>query len=175
LSKGRVILGVGTGWMPEEFTAVGADFHTRGRDTDSCLAFLRRVFAEGEVHDATVLPRPVQVPGPPIWVGGQTPPALRRTVEFGDVWDAPYVDPAGVAAGIELLRRKCTATGRDPESIGVSVRGIPADQVDDELIARYSALGVTHVGVTLPVNDLERAVAALQDLAKRQPRLFVTD
>jgi alkanesulfonate monooxygenase SsuD/methylene tetrahydromethanopterin reductase-like flavin-dependent oxidoreductase (luciferase family) len=167
LSNGRVILGVGTGWMPEEFAAVGADFHSRGRDTDACLQFLRRVFADGELDNATVLPRPVQVPGPPIWVGGQTPAALRRTVEFGDVWDAPYADPDGVAAGLQRLRQHCEANGRDPGSIGVSVRGIAADQVDDHLVSRYAALGVTHIGVILPVADEGAALDALAALAGR--------
>jgi probable F420-dependent oxidoreductase len=167
LSNGRVILGVGCGWMPEEFAAVGAHFDARGRDTDASLRFLRDVFATGEHDGATVWPQPVQKPAPPVWVGGQSPAAMRRTVEFGDVWDAPYVDPEGVRTGIEQLRVYCEAAGRDPESIGISVRGIPADNIDEDLLDQYATLGVTHVGVTLPVTDRDRAVRSIGKLAVR--------
>src|SRR5262249_20368646 len=155
LSSGRVILGVGTGWMPEEFAAVGADFEARGRDTDAALAYLRLAFANGEVDGMTVLPTPVQRPGPPIWVGGIAPPVLRRAVEHANGWNAPYADPERLAAGIELLHAECRAAGRDPTTIDVSVHGIAADAVDDALLDAYAALGVTDLGVRLPVRDPE--------------------
>jgi probable F420-dependent oxidoreductase len=167
LSGGRVILGVGTGWMPEEFDAVGADFHTRGRDTDACLRYLRRVFVDGSVDGLTVLPRPVQQPGPPVWVGGQADAAMRRAVEFADVWDAPYVDPPALAAGRARLHAFCDSAGRDPATIGISVRGIAAADAGPGLIDTYGALGVTHVGVVLPVRDRRLAIDSLAALAER--------
>lgn len=169
LSRGRVILGVGTGWMPEEFAAVGADFHARGRSTDDALRFLRRAFADGQVDGMTLLPMPVQRPGPPIWVGGQADAAMRRAVAHADVWDAPYVDPAALRAGLERLHALCGAAARDPGSIGVSVRGLAAADVDQDLVAAYAALGVTHLGVVLPVQDPARAIEALDALAERIP------
>jgi probable F420-dependent oxidoreductase len=167
LSNGRVILGVGTGWMPEEFAAVGADFGARGRDTDASLAFLRRAFADGEVDGMTVLPIPVQRPGPPIWVGGIAPAALRRAVQYADGWNAPYADPARLAAGIELLHTECAAAGRHPTTIAVSVHGLAADDLDPSLVAEYAALGVTDLGVRLPLSDPAVAAAALRGLARR--------
>jgi len=167
LSNGRVILGVGTGWMPEEFAAVGADFRARGRDSDAALAFLRSAFRDGEVDGMTVLPVPVQRPGPPIWVGGIAPAALRRAVLHADGWNAPYADPDRVAAGITLLRRECDRAGRDPRTIDVSVHGLAADAVDPELVDAYAALGVTDLGVRLPLSDPEIAVGALRGLATR--------
>ncbi|HEX5095046.1 MAG TPA: TIGR03619 family F420-dependent LLM class oxidoreductase [Acidimicrobiia bacterium] len=172
LSNGRVILGVGTGWMPEEFDAVGADFGARGRDTDAALAYLRRVFADGEADDLTVLPVPVQRPGPPIWVGGVAPAALRRAVEFADGWNAPYADPERLANGIERLHAECRIAGRDAESIDISVHGIAADDVDDALLDAYAALGVTDLGVRLPLADAGSPVHALRDLATRCPRVL---
>jgi alkanesulfonate monooxygenase SsuD/methylene tetrahydromethanopterin reductase-like flavin-dependent oxidoreductase (luciferase family) len=167
LSNGRVILGVGTGWMPEEFGAVGADFHARGRDADAALAYLRRAFADGEVDGLTVLPTPVQRPGPPIWVGGIAPAALRRAIEYADGWNAPYADPERLAAGIELLHGECRAAGRDPASIDVSVHGIAADDVDDALLDAYTGLGVTDVGVRLPLGNVDAAIDVLAALAER--------
>ena len=167
LSNGRVILGVGTGWMPEEFVAVGAEFRARGRDTDAALALLRRAFTDGEADGMTVLPTPVQRPGPPIWVGGVAPAALRRAVAYADGWNAPYADPDRLAEGIELLHAECRAAGRDPATIDVSVHGIAADDVDDELLDAYAALGVTDLGVRLPLSDVEGAISVLAALATR--------
>jgi probable F420-dependent oxidoreductase len=169
LSAGRVILGVGTGWMPEEFAAVGADFRARGRDTDAALAFLRRAFADGEVDGMTVLPTPVQRPGPPVWVGGIAPAALRRAVAHADGWNAPYADPERVAAGVAMLHAECRAIGRDPASIGVSVHGIAVDDLDRALLDAYAAFGVTDVGVRLPLRDVATAGDALRGLAARCP------
>lgn len=167
LSGGRVVLGVGTGWMPEEFAAVGADFRARGRDTDAALAYLRRAFADGEVDGMTVLPKPVQRPGPPIWVGGIAPAALRRAVAYADGWNAPYAEPERVAQGIELLHVQCRAAGRDPATMEVSVHGLAADAVDAALVDAYAALGVTHLGVRLPLEDPTAATDALEELSRR--------
>jgi len=167
LSGGRVTLGAGTGWLPEEFAACGADFAARGHDTDACLRYLRTAFALGEVDGMTVLPTPVQRPGPPVWVGGQSAAAIRRAVEFAVVWDAPYVDPDALRDGVGRLRAACADAGRDPDSIGVSVRGLAAADVTSEVVDRYAALGVSHIGVTLPVGDRDLALETLAALAAR--------
>ena len=169
LSRGRLIVGVGTGWMPEEFAAVGASFPSRGRDTDACLAVWTTVFATGSLDGMTVLPRTVQQPRPPLWVGGNSDAALRRAVRWADGWDAPYADPDALRAGLERLRAVCAAGARDPASISISVRGIAAATVDGALIESYTALGVTDLGVTLPYGDPDGAVAELAALAARCP------
>jgi probable F420-dependent oxidoreductase len=167
LSGGRMIVGIGSGWMPEEFAAVGADFDARGRETDACLRYLTRAFADGEVDGMTVLPMPVQRPRPPIWVGGNAPAAMRRAVAFADGWDAPYADPDTLRVGIDRLHELCRQAGRDPASLGLSVRGLAAAGVDGDVLDTYAALGVTDIGVTLPYGDIERAVADLTALARR--------
>ena len=167
LCGGRLIVGVGSGWMPEEFAAVGADFDARGDTTDACLRYLDEAFTDGEVDGMTVLPRPVQRPRPPIWIGGNAAVAMRRAVTFGDGWDAPYADPLRLRDGIARLRTFCDEAGREASSLALSVRGIPAADVDDELLARYASLGVTDIGVTVPYDDLDRAVRTLGDLASR--------
>jgi probable F420-dependent oxidoreductase len=169
LSGGRVILGVGTGWMPEEFAAVGAGYDARGQATDDTLQYLARVLAAGEVDGMPVLPTPVPRPGPPVWVGGRATAAIRRAVKFGSAWDAPFLRPAELRSAVERLRGECDQQGRDPTTIGVSVRGLAADDVDDGVLGAYAACGVTHVGVVLPVRDRERAIETLQALAERVP------
>jgi len=167
LSGGRVVLGVGAGWLPEEFAAVGADFINRAGTTDCALRYLLQVFEHGEADGMIVLPMTVQRPHPPIWVGGIGPRAMRRAVQLGDGWDAPYADPVRLATAITRLGDLCTEENRDPASLGVSVRGIAASEVDLELIGNYESLGVTELGVILPMGDPVNALDALGSLAER--------
>jgi probable F420-dependent oxidoreductase len=167
LSRGRVILGIGAGWLPEEFEALGLDFATRAQATDRGLRYLLKVFETGDAAGMTVLPRTVQRPHPPVWVGGMGATAMRRAVEFADGWDAPYAEPDRLALALERLRGLCVEGGRDPSSLGVAVRGIAADRLDDHLIATYASLGVTDLGVTLPLGDPPKAFDQLDQLADR--------
>jgi len=167
LSGGRVIVGVGTGWLPEEFAAVGASFASRGAATDACLAAWERAFTSGELDGMTLLPRPVQQPRPPIWVGGNATAAMRRAARFADGWDAPYADPASLGEGLSRLERVCEAEGRARSTLGVSVRGLAADAVSASTVESYAALGVTDLGVMLPLASPQGAVASLRALAGR--------
>jgi alkanesulfonate monooxygenase SsuD/methylene tetrahydromethanopterin reductase-like flavin-dependent oxidoreductase (luciferase family) len=142
-------------------------FAARGALADECLAFWERAFVDGEVDGLTVLPRPVQQPRPPLWVGGNATTAMRRAAQFADGWDAPYADPAALRSGLERLRSVCAAVGRDPATLGVSVRGIAADALDAALVASYADLGVTDLGVMLPLSSPSGAVASLRALASR--------
>lgn len=102
LSGGRAILGVGAGHVVDEFTLLGLDAAARGRATDDALAAIRTGFATGRIADATIAPVAHRPGGPPIWVGGSSPAALRRTAEFGDGWlpqGTPYPEmPAAIEA-----------------------------------------------------------------------------
>jgi probable F420-dependent oxidoreductase len=167
LSGGRVVVGVGSGWLPEEFDALGVGFAARGALTDACLAYWERAFADGVVDGMTLLPVPVQRPRPPMWVGGNGAAAMRRAVRFAEGWDAPYADPPSLRLGLSRLRSVCEAVGRDRSTLGVSVRGIAADALDAAGVAAYAALGVTDIGVMLPLSSPSAAVSALRALAGR--------
>jgi probable F420-dependent oxidoreductase len=137
LSGGRIDLGIGVGWMREEFAALGApDEHytRRGRLTDEQLRILKAVWTqdvasfEGEFYRFEPLgahPHPLQRPHPPIWIGGHSPAAIRRTARYADVWlpigGRPPADlpPAEVAAGIASLRAEAERAGRDPATLRV--------------------------------------------------------
>ncbi len=130
-SGGRVDLGIGVGWMREEFEALGLEervFTRRGAATDEQLRILKTVWTEdvasfeGEFYRFDrlgALPHPLQKPYPPIWVGGHSPAALRRTARFGDGWlpigGRPPADlpPAAVAAGWATIRAEAERVGRD--------------------------------------------------------------
>ena len=167
LSGGRVIVGVGSGWLPEEFDALGVPFALRGPLTDACLAYWERAFAAGSVDGMTLLPVPVQRPRPPMWVGGNAGAAMQRAARFADGWDAPYADPEALRAGLGRLRETCASVGRDPSTLAVSVRGIAADALDAAGVAAYAALGVTDIGVMLPLSSPSAAVSSLRALAGR--------
>jgi probable F420-dependent oxidoreductase len=139
LSGGRLIVGVGVGWWPEEFEALAAPpYAERGPVTDEYIRLMKTLWTaesprfEGKYYrigDVTMLPPPVQKPHPEIWVGGHTEPALRRTAALGDAWHpiglrGPVgLAPAEVAEKMGRIRTLARAAGRDPGSIGVAFRG----------------------------------------------------
>jgi probable F420-dependent oxidoreductase len=138
LSRGRVILGAGVGWLREEFEAVGAPaFEDRGSVTDESLRLMRAAWTtdpvvfEGrhyKVHDVHALPKPVQRGGIPIWIGGHTDAAVRRAGRLGDGWHPigqrppAMVPPDEYAAKAERLRAAAREAGRDPAAITLSLR-----------------------------------------------------
>lgn len=94
-SGGRLILGTAAGYLKGEFRALGADFENRNEVSDDAIRAIRRAWSETGIEMAargfsvrgnTSLPRPLQEPGPPIWVGGNSRLAIRRAVELGDGW-----------------------------------------------------------------------------------------
>ena len=137
LSEGRIDLGVGVGWLREEFEAVGAlDFDARGRVTDEFLEAFKTLWTaeapsmsgEFAVFDDIIFePKPVQTPHPPIWIGGESGAALRRVARHADVWFPiganpryPLDTPARFATGVERVRAAAEKIDRDPADIGLA-------------------------------------------------------
>src|ERR1700757_3841065 len=150
LSNGRLTFGIGAGWMKEEFQALGVPpFPERGKVTDEHLDAFRKLgkkdhprFGARHVKFADVLfePKPVQKPYPPIWVGGESGPALRRTAKLGDGWYPIGTNPQHrldslkrYHAGIERLRGLIRNAGRDPAAVALIYR---VSQMGDKLPAR---------------------------------------
>ena len=139
LSGGRLIVGVGAGWMKEEFDALGLpQFEERGAVTDEYVRAYKELWTSDNpsfdgrycrFSDLSSLPHPVQKPHPPIWVGGESPRALRRTAELGDGWYPigsnpvfPMGTPEQLAEGIRRLGIRARRAGRDPSEIQVIYR-----------------------------------------------------
>lgn len=112
LSGGRFALGVGTGWDPEEFAAVGVPMAGRGRRIDEQLATVRQLWRDEGPARLGVRPRTAG--GPPVWIGGQSDAALRRALRYGDAWHGSGVDPAGLAEVRGRLAALEEKAGRDP-------------------------------------------------------------
>jgi len=141
LSGGRLELGVGSGWLPKEYEAVGLDFAERGRLLDDSLAACRALWQGGPTsfesprlrfEDVHCSPRPLQEGGVPIWVGGDLHARnIERIVRHADGWiPSPPTRPADVAAGADQLREAFAAAGRDPAALRVRVSLGPARDED---------------------------------------------
>ena len=138
LSRGRVTVGVGVGWLREEFEALGAaDFDRRGAVSDEYLRIFKALWTESPVSfagefyrfdDVRCLPAPVQKPHPPIWIGGHSKAALRRVARLGDGWHpvganpAVPLTPADLRRDLDELYRLTEAEGRDPSALTISYK-----------------------------------------------------
>jgi probable F420-dependent oxidoreductase len=122
LSGGRFVLGAGAGWMKEEFDQLGVDFHTRGARFDESIAVLRKLWTPGMVeHHGRFfdIPRIQMSPAPsrsvPIYVGGGSPAALRRTAQLADGWLGTGTDPEQASRDLAELARLRAQAGRTRE------------------------------------------------------------
>ena len=140
LSGGRVILGVGIGGEGEkDFEAVGVPREARGRRSDEALDVLRRLWRERPAShhgrffsfsEVTIEPPPHQPGGPPIWIGGRSPAALRRVAQRGDGWLAYFASPRRFATDWAEVKRLSEAAGRDPAELTPALTSTIAIRTD---------------------------------------------
>ena len=198
LANGRLLLGMGVGWLREEFEALAAPpFEERGPVTDEYIALMRTAWTtdpvsfEGRyyrVKDVHALPKPAQVRGILIWIGGHTDAAVRRAATIGDGWHPLALRPPGLLLPDEFktkmatLRAAAQRAGRNPDTLTVSLRvamavrsargkapagdrpmfqGTAAEVLAD--IKRYAALGVSYFVFDPVVPDLK---AVLQNMER---------
>jgi probable F420-dependent oxidoreductase len=181
LCGGRFSLGVGIGWLAEEFAAVGARFSDRARVTDETIAILRQCWTEGGVAGGVRCePRPVHGTVP-VLVGGNSDAALRRVARLGDGWYG-----AGTHAGFgvddlvsvrQRLAAACADVGRDPSTLSLSVRCYVSDRglAREETVELWRSLaeaGLDRITVDVGWHDGngEERVRALGELASRVKR-----
>jgi len=148
LSRGRLRLGVGLGWMDAEFRALGVARSARARLADETLDFLHRCFAADEVtaHGQRFLFRP-RPPAPPIFVGGAAPHALARAVRFGDGWMPMGGDPAELEPAIAELQARAREAGRGPLEVAclLPLRPDETAAATAERLRALREIGVTRV------------------------------
>jgi len=180
-SGGRTIVGVAAGYLEPEFAALGARYDERNELADELLVALKRIWSEpglalvGRHFSAagnSALPRPLQKPHPPLWVGGNSRQAIRRAVELGDGWlpfpapkklarrvgTAPLESEDDLARGIAYAREHAQLVGRtarldvcfSPFGLDMRADGLPEPASICAAAERLARLGVTWLAITLP-------------------------
>ena len=165
LSQGRVIFGVGIGWLKEEFEAVGMKFEDRALRTREYLELMIELWSKSDpdyqgktvaARGMKFMPKTVQQPHPPIVFGGTSEAALKRTVRLGDGWYGIAHSLDEAKAQISALHERAHAAGRSsPIEITLSLRTGKPIGADD--VRRMAELGVDRTLVGLPVKALENA------------------
>ena len=197
VSGGRLIAGVGAGYLRSEFAALGVEFEKRAELFDEYLVALRRIWTDpaqpvtGSTFAATGelnLDAPTQTPHPPIWIGGNNVATMRRVVEHGSGW-SPVVAAAAVASSvrtatietaddlsraIDKMRELLTASGRDPDSVEIQVAAPSIDFDDaravaalDEFVAGMARSGATRILAHVDATSASAAEKYLSRFAER--------
>ncbi len=170
LSGGRMMLGVGVGWVREEAEALGTDFTNRGRRADEYIAVMRRLWQEpaasfaGEFvrFDGMVCePKPTHPQGVPIIVGGHSPAAARRAGRLGDGFFPLGVTPVRMNELRDQMCRAAAAAGRDPEQIEITTVASP----DAAGVAYCKALGAERMIITAKDRDLDGLTRSFERFA----------
>ncbi len=193
LSEGRLTLGVGVGWMEEEFSALDAPpFSERGAATDEYLRAFKELWSSDnptfngkycQFSNIQFLPKPLQTPHPPIWVGGQSKAAIRRAAQLGNGWHpvgaipAVPLEPEELAANIQILHNFAESSGRNPNELDIAMKtplydssnsfdaqrrrfsGTNEEVLQD--IQIYSDIGTTHIIFDIRGDDLNQALERL--------------
>jgi probable F420-dependent oxidoreductase len=161
LSRGRVDLGVGVGWLREEFEALEVPWERRGARTDDYLGVLKALWTEdlssfsGEFYNlapCSQFPKPVQSPHPPVHIGGESDAALRRTARLGQGWHSFNRTPADLADPLARLDELLSAEGRTRSDITVTVCPY-FQELSPTTVEQYAAAGADAVAALLFVID----------------------
>ena len=197
LTGGRMICGVGVGWLEKEFEILGVPYAERGPMTDEYLEIFKVLWTQPEpeyhgkfyqIDGIQFYPKPVQEPHIPIWVGGHTRRALRRTAKYGDCWHTTRQTPDFVAQNLPYLRQEIEKAGRDPSSVSISLKrslhftdiglgegagsrtggsviGTTQEVIDDVHYCRE--LGIDQLTYDFRVDGLDQSVLVMEHLADR--------
>jgi probable F420-dependent oxidoreductase len=181
LSGGRVDLGVGVGWLKEEFDALNVAWPRRGRRTDEYLEVLRTLWTddtsafEGETYSlppCEMFPKPLQQPHPPVHIGGETPAALRRTARLGQGWHTFNRSPEELAEGLAALDAELRVVGRSRDELRITVCPY-FKPLTPEWVERYAEAGADAVAAlffVLSPDDVARAFDDLEECRQAAAR-----
>ena len=197
LSGGRMICGVGVGWLEKEFDTLAVPYAPRGPMTDEYLEIFHVLWTEEDPEfkgrfysfdGIRFYPKPLQKPRIPIWVGGHTRRALRRTAKYGDCWHPTRQSPDFVAGNLPYLRSQTELEGRDPAEVTISLKrslhftdiGMPEggsvrtggalvattqEVIDDVYYCRE--VGIDHLTFDFRVKGLGQCIQVMEHLADR--------
>ena len=190
LSQGRIIVGVGVGWLREEFEVLDGDFPNRGTVSDEHIQLFKLLCTEEEpvfhgqhyhLEGFKMKPKPVQKPHPPLWIGGTTGPGKRRAAAMGQGWHAVAVSPEGIKRHRADLMGYLAERGRDASDFTVSLRtsleftkdplpegrtpltGSTQQIIDD--VKRYQEVGLDHMSVGPRTTNFQETVEYIERFA----------
>ncbi len=171
LSDGRLLFGIGGGWNAEEMENHGTTFKTRWKLLRERILAMKEIWTKeeaayhGELVDFDPIwsfPKPVQKPHPPILMGGDTPRARQRVVDFCDGWMPIGTRAGNILDGMKDLAERARAAGKQPSDFPVSVFGTPADP---DTLKRYADAGVERAIFWISPEGRDKALAALDRYA----------
>ena len=195
LSGGRIICGVGVGWLEKEFETLNVPYAERGPMTDEYIEVFQTLWTQEDpvyngrfvkIDGIKFTPKPVQSPLP-IWVGGHTRRALRRTAKYGHCWHPTRQTPDFVAKNLPYLWEQTELAGRDPNEITISLKrslhftdiglgeqgtvrsggamiGDTAQVIDD--IRYCGELGIDQLTYDFRVSSMEDNIRVMEHLAE---------
>ena len=204
LTDGRVICGLGVGWWKEEFEALKAPFKDRGIATDEYIQIFKTLWKDDkpefsgktyQFSDIAFFPKPKQKPnGIPIWIGGHTNRAIRRTAKYGDAWHPTRLTPFQIEKKKPYLIQQCQTHERNIEEIIISLKRtlhftdigidsnsnlrsqsalIDSTNVIMEDIKRCSDIGIQQLTFDFQTNDLKECVQIMEHLADANVNLNI--
>jgi len=176
LSGGRFILGVGIGWLAEEFQALGIPFERRAQRTRDCIDAMRKLWTEERsshrsefVNFTNVFshPKPANAKGVPVWFGGESAPALRRVAEYGDGWLGFKLAPQDAAAKIKRIEELLKSYGRKRSDVYLTASPY-TDPIKPDDLKRYRDAGVEEVAllITERTRTEQDVVARLEQMTR---------
>jgi probable F420-dependent oxidoreductase len=172
LSGGRAILGVGLGWIAEEFEALGVPFRQRVGRLRESVEILRGIWANGKFGyqgryysfpEMTSFPMPLQEGGPPIWFGAFAEPALKRAAELGDGWFGAGGPVDKVIKRLSRVREFARERGKNHFALGVSAE----PDISPEVAEQFRQAGATHINLTYTSGETSEIESQLESAARR--------
>jgi probable F420-dependent oxidoreductase len=170
LSNGRMMVGIGSGWMREEFDSLQIPFNVRGARTDESIQAMRALWSEAiasfhgkhfHFHDVKSYPKPVQKHGIPIHVGGHSLAAARRAGRYGDGFFPTVTSPEKLSELFAITREEATKAGRNPDTIEFSAMAAPKP----DTVKALRDIGVARVIMAPPSADPARLRTGLEKIA----------
>ena len=169
LSNGRALLGIGSGWLKEEFIALNLDFHSRGKMTDEAIESLRALWRDdpssfhGKHYNfgpVNCFPKPIQKGGVPILIGGHSLAAAKRAARYGDGFFPALGEPAKLKELFSLMKVECAKIGRNPSEIELSCMG----RASLDGFKALADIGISRVVVPPPGYEKEAITRGLEKI-----------
>lgn len=176
LSGGRFIFGVGVGWLEEEFRALRLNIKDRAAQTKEALLAMKACWTQddpefhGKFFDFSGIkfaPKPKQKPGPPIWFGGNSMPALKRAVELGDGWHAVWMTPEEVMNTAKILRELCGKAEKDFSRFPLTINVNHKVPLTVDNAKKYEEAGISMMFIPRYFGvDVDEIVKGMEEFAK---------